>query len=131
VTKPVAVASGRPCRDDNALVVVLVVPVVPGMGVPPEVRIDEHRQELAALHQLGIAAGLVGLHVEQEPAAAQDAAGIDDPRRLLVLGEEGRIGGGCVVEELRVMVRDLDELAGADIRPACSTGWPRRVLVPT
>jgi len=60
-------------------VLVVVRALVPAPPVVADARIDEQGEKLTAFHQLGVAVLLVGLDVEQEPAATQNVAGIDDP----------------------------------------------------
>src|SRR5262245_36204313 len=94
------------------VVALVVVVAIPMRGADPG--IDEQREELAALDQLGIGTRLVHLDVEQEPALPEDLLGVDDARRLLVLRQEVWIVRDRRIEELRVVGGDLDELAAAD-----------------
>ena len=72
-----------------------------------------HRHQLTTFDQLRIAVRLVDLDCEDEPALAQDIVRVDDARLLFVLGNEASwIQSG--LEQLRVVVRDLDEFTGVD-----------------
>src|SRR4029453_16442202 len=71
---------------------------------------DVDGEQLAALDEFA-GDGVVGLHVEQVPALAEEA-GRDDAGGLLVLGQEA---GGSRGETAWVVLGDLGELAGADV----------------
>src|SRR5262245_36773862 len=98
-----------------AIVVVVIVALAAARG-EADSGIDEQRKQLAPFDQLRVGARLVRLDVEQEPSFAQDMGGVDDPRGLLVLGDEARVDGDRrrAVEEFRIVRRHLDELARVD-----------------
>ena len=63
----------------SPVIVVVIVTIVIAIGVVTaraDPRIDEQSEKLSAFDQLGVAAELVRLHVEQEPTPLQDVAEI-------------------------------------------------------
>ena len=62
--------------------VTVTVLVVPGSS---DARVDEQREELPPFDQLGIAARLVNLNIQQEPPWPEDVLRIDDAGRLLTI----------------------------------------------
>src|SRR6266508_3380452 len=72
---------------------------------------DVHREELASLDELGVCADSVYLNVDEEPALPENVVGVDDARRLIVLGEEE---GAARLEKLRIVVSDLQQASTVD-----------------
>src|SRR5581483_6997658 len=100
-------------RDGSGGRLILVVFLIARRAIAAaDLGIDVHGQQLAAFDQLGVAAYLVRLHVEQEPAVAENVAGVDDTGGLLVLGDEGAVVEKGRVEKFRIVLGYLDELAG-------------------
>lgn len=75
-----------PCANSHLIVVVVVAIMV---SAAANARIYVHRQELPALDEFRIQAGLVNLDIEQKPALAQDMFRIDEAGGFLVIGYEG------------------------------------------
>ena len=69
--------------------------------------VDVHREHLAALDQLGVRLGAVDLHVEQEPARADDVVGVDDARGLLVERQLSGLEHGGAVGQRRAPPAEL------------------------
>src|SRR5262245_779894 len=97
-----------------AAVVVVVVPVLLRLRLGhPDVGVYPQPQELPAFDQLPIAAQLVRLDIQEEPAFTEDVGSVDESRGLFCVGDElGPLRVG--IEEPRIVGRDLDELAGFD-----------------
>jgi hypothetical protein len=100
------------------------------------------RQQLPTRDELGITSRVAWhLHVEEEPALAQDVGDIDDAGRFLVTGSE--VPGGSLDEPIRVGSRDRgqgvrpdrvapnhSQMVGSNQqRNARGKIWPRRLIV--
>jgi hypothetical protein len=55
---------------------------------------------------------MVRLHVGEEPTGPEEVGGVEDPRRLLVPGEEPRRAGG---EPQRIVLGEDRRLVGGDL----------------
>ena len=75
-----------------------------------------HRQQLASFNEFGVGVGtqFVRLDIEEEPTSAQDMFRIDESRRLFILCDEFTIVQNSRIKELRVVLRNLNQLSGSN-----------------